>query len=112
MSHMSHRLTRREKEGESPAQRKFARALGPCPQVTLFPKLPLACSQKQGPTREEGASWACDFDSTRCKTAHSIRQDGAERKGLDSTSQDRTGSLQQWGVGWGQISKKRSLETI
>lgn len=99
MSHMSHRLTRREKEGESPAQRKFARALGPCPRVTLFPKLPLACGQKRGPTHEEGVSWAGDSDSTGCETTHSIRRDGAEREGLASTAQDRTGSLRQWGVG-------------
>lgn len=105
MSHMSHRLTRREKEGESPAQRKFARALGPCPRVTLF--LPSACGQKRGPTREQGVSWAGDSDSTGCETTHSIWRDRAERKGLNSTAQDRTGSMRQWGVGWGQISRKK-----
>ena len=63
MSSLSHRLTRREKGGESPAWRKFARAFGPCPRVTLFLKFPFACSQ--GPPAKKGEDWAGDSECTR-----------------------------------------------
>ena len=46
---LSRRLTRREKEGKSPT-----RSLGPCPRVTMFPKLPFSLQPEAVPLRGGG----------------------------------------------------------
>lgn len=101
MSHLRHRLTRREKGGESPT-----RILGPCPRVTLFSKLPFNLQPEAGRSGEEGTGIARDSDYNGVKQrTQPCGMGRSVNEGLESTAGDRACSVRQSGL---QIRRERS----
>lgn len=86
MPTLSHRLTRREKGGKSPAQTKFPCTLRPGPEVTLFQKLPFACSQKRGPPGRRERAGPTILTVLVVKSRTKPRGMWGDRERLNSTS--------------------------